>query len=709
MKIQVSLSAVKLSDARPYVKGWDKGRYADVFRKFSTNDRAYRVYIPLDHVANIPIPAPGKIAKLVEEAGYTIEDYRAGIAVDKSGKRRMRIGRLISSDADAKKMFDNDKRRTGFRAKYMICISRHPYDIIGASTDRGWSSCINLIDGSNKKYLKEDVQHGTIIAYLIEEHDRNINNPAGRILIKPYVSKTHKVLACDAVYGANVQGFVLSVQRWLDKNFNAGAPVGEYALNKHLYRDTRFKHFHMGDFDDKAIEMLNDEDEEFRTDIIRAYPEALRHLKNLRAGDLMAALRSSLHPAYEILLEKNKPAPGSKSKKPQMDVFDTNRVSQAILRYYPEMVETLLDKNLLKLTDDRLQDILEESNTPDILRYVPEKFLTPANIMVFPEYNDDREDVYKTTYECLPQSHRTPEFLEKLIKVAPGFIEATEYPTDKQIMSYLKSVSVNDYYWRPLKFDRMDQERRESILKANKYRGINVIFSSYPRMLNDVAMVKLVLDYAKTSKEMNRYQARDSILSEMTTSIWRSYTPDMQQMIIDGLAAHQAVTLLSDHDTLERLAEHLENNLDGLFDLPRFKMRELFTQRPSIVDKLITINKVAKFRAMAGSLSMANILGDLMAADAKIMAKVYAAWIKNIPGQITRLPHMVARSAAVQKATLVNMPKFIKLIDPDELVKSTISKLLEIDLKTVPEKERQAVAFYISEVKELELAKTEKK
>ena len=71
---------------------------------------------------------------------------------------------------------------------YYIVFSKHAYDIAGMSTDRGWTSCMNLYTGSNQRYVCFDVVEGTMVAYLVREDDLNIKNPTARIAIKPYVN-----------------------------------------------------------------------------------------------------------------------------------------------------------------------------------------------------------------------------------------------------------------------------------------------------------------------------------------------------------------------------------------------------------------------------------------------------------------------------------------------------------------------------------------
>lgn len=105
-------------------------------------------------------------------------------------EREMLIGKALKDNKELKDEFASDPIRLTSNLdakKMMIVLSNHAYDIAGMSTDRKWTSCMNIISGSNSHWIKEDIKWGTIVAYLIEESDKNINNPLGRILIKPYL------------------------------------------------------------------------------------------------------------------------------------------------------------------------------------------------------------------------------------------------------------------------------------------------------------------------------------------------------------------------------------------------------------------------------------------------------------------------------------------------------------------------------------------
>lgn len=63
-----------------------------------------------------------------------------------------------------------------------IVISNHPYDVMGASTDRNWTSCIDLHDKKyNGEYIGQLHYINLPIIYIIDENDNNISKPHVRI------------------------------------------------------------------------------------------------------------------------------------------------------------------------------------------------------------------------------------------------------------------------------------------------------------------------------------------------------------------------------------------------------------------------------------------------------------------------------------------------------------------------------------------------
>lgn len=111
----------------------------------------------------------------------------------------VKIGKLLVknniewSGMPAIDLFNSDPARLGkdlaemsASDKLCIIISDHAYDIAGMSYGRSWTSCMNIEDGDCKEMVECDIHHGTLVAYLCDTDDANINRPYARFLIKPY-------------------------------------------------------------------------------------------------------------------------------------------------------------------------------------------------------------------------------------------------------------------------------------------------------------------------------------------------------------------------------------------------------------------------------------------------------------------------------------------------------------------------------------------
>lgn len=243
----------------------------------------YRIYIPYTG------PAPKVMADDIESSGSKSQEmvyrdaiknlvaqnlmdknqwidewnYIAGtcnVAMkDQNGDVKVRpnqkIGKLMgNSDPDLLKFFANDPIRLGKNImsainsnNLWIVFSNHNYDIAGMSTNRDWTSCMNIIDGDNKDYVEEDIKYGTIVAYIIDKKDTNINHPYGRVLVKPYKlqrSGYFGFVAAPIVYAPEATVYspyigLRPIRTWM-KDICEEIQSGEGMLKslKQLYNDT---------------------------------------------------------------------------------------------------------------------------------------------------------------------------------------------------------------------------------------------------------------------------------------------------------------------------------------------------------------------------------------------------------------------------------------------------------------------------------------
>lgn len=276
MKVYLSTAAVHLSTALKYRRGWSKDNIGvEIIKGFTKNkvgkaSQRYRLYLPI-HAKRPKIKVPPAVLREVDQAGYVISDYIAGLATQKDGKRVMKIGKLLK-DERTRNMFANDEQRQSHKNEYTCVISCHPYDIIGMSTGRTWDqfSCMRLgagsklnpnsnngEDGAYAETLTNDIKQGTLVAYAVKNSDMDIKNPDARLLIKPYMNDRFEVLfrVETKVYGNHVTGFRETISAFLRK-VNASAGEGRYSLLKGLYNDgAGYTARHMGPI---AFADLND-------------------------------------------------------------------------------------------------------------------------------------------------------------------------------------------------------------------------------------------------------------------------------------------------------------------------------------------------------------------------------------------------------------------------------------------------------------------
>lgn len=291
MNLNNLFEALKPSQYRSLVKGWDKTRYEEIFRQYTTDRKAFRIYIPIVHASGDnakKVEAPADIKAAVEAAGFVVEDYVSGVAASSDGKRKIKIGKILARSApELAQKFANDKSRQASKeAEYFCVISRHPYDIAGMSTDRGWTSCMNLETGGNRRYVPADVREGTLVAYLVKNTDKNINSPSARMLIKPFVDiadpKTIAFGIENKIYGTPVDGFKETVEKWCNDQNAKKKLSGLFQLNKNLYNDNY-------DGRDKAIGDIEQAKEEKN---LYNYPNIIKDIENPTERQMMIAVRS---------------------------------------------------------------------------------------------------------------------------------------------------------------------------------------------------------------------------------------------------------------------------------------------------------------------------------------------------------------------------------------------------------------------------------
>lgn len=200
-----------------------------------------------ESIKNDPDSTFYKISKFLDHYNFyikDIKDYVDGICYKKNDKNVYKIGKILTELGDDIEMttkkggkikttqevedYKEDPIKNIKNEKFVVVISRHPYDIYGMSTDRSWTSCMSMSDGSMKCAMKKDVKYGSIIMYLVPDSELKQNGkialkkPLSRILLRPIVNP-EKELAYSRgpLYGAKIEKFKEFANDWVLKNFNS--------------------------------------------------------------------------------------------------------------------------------------------------------------------------------------------------------------------------------------------------------------------------------------------------------------------------------------------------------------------------------------------------------------------------------------------------------------------------------------------------------
>jgi hypothetical protein len=231
---------------------WDKLKsQAD-----STNRNGDRLFFEIS-----ASPLEDKLHRYLKANNYEIVDYKGGLVKKVGDKNNVKIVKVLTmlgkDDPTASKLqrnyellksvnklndYDSEKSESAVAEDYIMVISKSPYDLGGMSTDRKWESCMDLRGGFNKHYIPIDVERGTLVSYLVNPNDKNIENPKGRILIKPYleIDNQDEVLygiQHDKVkYGKDNPEYVKTLINLLDKT--QGEKTGIFKLDNMLYHDS---------------------------------------------------------------------------------------------------------------------------------------------------------------------------------------------------------------------------------------------------------------------------------------------------------------------------------------------------------------------------------------------------------------------------------------------------------------------------------------
>jgi hypothetical protein len=255
--------ALPLWYAKRISKGWDRTRLEHLFGKEN------RIYLPLvgHKEPEVKSKVEAQVNAELKKQGYKVHDYMANLAIeDKPVEKIMvngverekkpmikKIGGLIAGNEPLLKRFNDDPARSASQGSVpIVVLSRHPYDITGMSTDRGWKSCMRtpfkrihskgepLDQGEYAAEYLGSARKYSFVAYLIRPDDKNIKCPMARLLGVPYHRRKDVMYVVpDRPYGfpgKYESAFLKTIQQWLDSK-QKDLPDGDYSLNGNVYDD----------------------------------------------------------------------------------------------------------------------------------------------------------------------------------------------------------------------------------------------------------------------------------------------------------------------------------------------------------------------------------------------------------------------------------------------------------------------------------------
>jgi len=195
------------------------------------------------------IPISVNINKFIKRYGFEIVDVKNNKAKNLKDGRIVSIMKVLNSlkkvdpelVADYIKQYDEQRSLMLDKKEKIMVISKSAYDLAGMTTDRKWKSCMDIRKGENKRFVPLEIQAGTLVSYLVNPSDKNINNPYARILIKPYLNNDNETdilygIEHDIIrYGKRDPEYIKTLINLLDKA--QGEKIGVFILNRTSYPD----------------------------------------------------------------------------------------------------------------------------------------------------------------------------------------------------------------------------------------------------------------------------------------------------------------------------------------------------------------------------------------------------------------------------------------------------------------------------------------
>jgi hypothetical protein len=219
-----------------------------------------------------------------------VENYKKGVSKDKYG-RDVKIGRLIR-DEKLRNQFANDNTRAGVKSSHgHYCTIVRGTEVAGQTNSApnaehpnghswGDESCKNVDNGVNKKYLKPEVEHGTVAARIHDSTGKEIY----RATLHPYHNaQGHTIYRLNGEYGVKHSNFTKHAHDIANRlsGEHKGGSIG-YKIHPKVYDDNGDKHrviLHPGATTKEHLDQgMKDPDSEVRLAVLQHPNVTKEHL-----------------------------------------------------------------------------------------------------------------------------------------------------------------------------------------------------------------------------------------------------------------------------------------------------------------------------------------------------------------------------------------------------------------------------------------------
>jgi hypothetical protein len=507
--IYVLREALDLSVAKEYVKIQRSPQITekinhifDLLRQkypnTKTSKRGDRLYIPFGSQLK------DEISDALNDNDFDISDYDKGLAINRRNGQELKIGKALTrikrEDLLTKYTTDKSKGAIDNPSGYMV-YSKHPYDIASMSTGRDWTSCMNLETGSNRRYVSCDITEGSFVVYLIDANDLNINNPKGRMAIKPFINQMDKndiiFFPESRSYGSVPSEFQDEIEDFF-KQLNTETQGVVYNKNERLYNDSNSLNytnlskiktvedvenviFNVDDRTKKDLALAN----KLILDYVMSSPRINHYVKESIVNESkFEDISKYLTSEYLLGFGSSGGLDDLIDRFPQLkEVIRLNskpfikKFPSVFLKFFPEELKNVPKKDILALSDGQLFDIFEYN--PDFFSYFYDNF---KNKIISSSVNTKR------LYYFL-ESH--PKYLIKAYPIfRKPFREMSDYDKNKFISKTLKYIPglFNFYLYNEKDLlDKFFDEPTTTNEIAYRNNGLfYLVFKNYPGFVNQL-------------------------------------------------------------------------------------------------------------------------------------------------------------------------------------------------------------------------------